>query len=772
MRNRFVLLSWFCVFCCPSVVSAVDVFEGAAWIRDPVFRGERVLGVFDAHRSKEKSTRLKAVHTYFRKQIELPSAPTKALLWISGDDYYKFYVNGRFVEQGPEPAYPSVQPYYRLDVTRQLVEGENCLAAHVYYHGLATRAFNSADNRSGLVLKLELSFADGSKRTVATDGTWKCLQSKAFPHDRVFGYATQFNENIDMRQVPVGWRRPGFDVSAWQEPLVERQDHRFVESATPPLQHWRADPVVLKEKATGRYFIDFGAEVVGHARIRVRGQEGHVMTVWHGEELLAPGDPGYAPLTVRHAMRCNCDYEDKVTLSGGDDLIEFYDYRGFRYVELIDAPGRPDIWVDVRHHRFDEGASSFNSSSDVLNGIWKISKRGVQMGCQGVIVDCPTREKGQYTGDTYMTAVSQLLLTADPTLIRAALRNYHLSQQFDEGMLCVAPGGFHQELAEWSLLWPVMLEYYYRITGDRQFVVEMLDAAALDQLMGWFAELEDNLGLLVGVDRRKWVVVDWPANLRGGYDYEATKNGVNTVINAFYYGALRSAARLMREVGRDGAAYDRRADRLRTAVNRELLDSNRGLYIDGIHPDGTRSPKTTLHASSFPLHFGLVPEDNLGDVIGLIRRKRLDCGLYGAPYLIMGLYQAGQSELAYDLLTCKDKHSWHEMLRNGATTTMEAWAPELKWNTSWCHPACATPIWLIVEGLMGLTPDEPGWRSIRVTPHIPEDLRHLEIRLPIPAGSMTARYEKGIGYTLTVPESIDVVDETPAAMRLVVRRSE
>ena len=772
MRYSILLLTLLCLSCATVMPSAADVFEGAEWIRDPAFRGEKVLGVFDAHGSKEKATRLKAVHTYFRKQIDLPSAPTSALLWISGDDYYKFYINGQFVEQGPEPSYPFAHAYYRLDVKRYLSKGDNCLAAHVYYHGLATRAFNSADNRSGLVLKLELSFADGSERTVITDGTWTCLTSKTLPYDRTFGYATQFNENIDMLQEPVGWRGPGFDDSMWQKALVERQDHRFVEAPTPPLEHWRADPVVFKEKSPGRYFIDFGAEIVGHTRIRVQGSAGHVMTVWHGEELLAPGDKGYAPQTVRHAMRCNCDYEDKIALSGNDDLIEFFDYRGFRYIELIDAPGRPEVWVDVRHHPFDEKASSFQSSSQVLNDIWTMCKRGVQMGCQGVIVDCPTREKGQYTGDTYMTAVSQLLLTADPTLTKAALLDYHYSQRFDKGMLCVAPGGFRQELAEWSLLWPVMLEYYYQMTGDRQFVVEMIDAGALDDLMGWFAQLETDDGLLAGMDHHKWVLVDWPANLRGGYDYENTKNGVNTVINAFYYGSLRSAARLMHDAGRDGSVYDRRADRLRAIINTKLLDSDKGLYIDGIHADGRRSVKTTLHASSFPLHFGVVPEANVNNVVELIRRERLNCGLYGAPYMIMGLYRAGQADLAYDLLTCRDKHSWHEMLRNGATTTMEAWAPELKWNTSWCHPACATPIWLVVEGLMGLTPARPGWKSVRVAPHIPESLARLEIRLPISAGSMTARYEKGVGYTLTVPEGINVVDETPATIPLVVRRSE
>ena len=770
MRHQILLLTLICLFCSVVAQSVAGVLDDAAWIRDPVFQDAKVLRVFDSYESKEKATRLKAVHTYFRKQIELPSKPTSALLWISGDDYYKFSINGQFVEQGPEPSYPFAQSYYRLDVTRFLAKGDNCLAAHVYYHGLATRAFNSADNRSGLILKLELTFADGSKQTVTSDRTWRCMTSKAFPHDRVFGYATQFNENIDMRQEPVGWRRPGFDDSAWQEPMVERQDHLFVESPTRPLEHWRADPVVFTEKAPGRYFIDFGTEIVGHARIRVKGPAGHVMTVWHGEELLAPGDKGYAPRTVRHAMRCNCDYEDTITLSGRDDQVEFYDYRGFRYVELIDAPAMPEVWVDVRHYPFDAKASRFESSSQVLNDIWRICKRGVQMGCQGVIVDCPTREKGQYTGDTYMTAVSQLLLTADPTLTRAALRNYHYSQRFDKGMLCVAPGGFRQELAEWSLLWPVMLDYYYQATGDRDFLVEMLDAGALQELMDWFAQLENEDGLLAGVESRKWVLVDWPANLRGGYDYEATKDGVNTVINAFYYGSLRSAARLMRDAGRDGSDYEQRAARLRTAVNSKLLSQDRGLYLDGIHADGRLSAKTTLHASSFALHFDLVPEANVPGVVELIRHERLNCGLYGAPYVLMGLYRAGQADLAYELLTCKDKHSWHEMVRNGATTTMEAWAPELKWNTSWCHPACATPIWLIVEGLMGLAPASPGWKSLRVAPNIPKDLERLEVRLPIPSGSMTARYEKGVGYTLIVPKGVEVLDETPPEISVRVER--
>ncbi len=140
-----------------------------------------------------------------------------------------------------------------------------------------------------------------------------------------------------------------------------------------------------------------------------------------------------------------------------------------------------------------------------------------------------------------------------------------------------------------------------------------------------------------------------------------------------------------------------------------------------------------------------------------VRRKRLDCGLFAASFVIEGCYRAGQGELAYDLITSKDKHSWHEMLKAGATTPLEAWAPELKWNTNWCQPACATPIYLITTYLMGLEPAEPGWKAIRVTPQIPKTLDHVELTIPIPAGSVTAKYTKSHGYHLTVPAGTHVV---------------
>ena len=102
---------------------------------------------------------------------------------------------------------------------------------------------------------------------------------------------------------------------------------------------------------------------------------------------------------------------------------------------------------------------------------------------------------------------------------------------------------------------------------------------------------------------------------------------------------------------------------------------------------------------------------------------------------------------------------------------MEAWAPELKWNTSWCHPAGGTPVWLMVERLMGLLPAAPGFRTLRVAPQLPQDLEWIEVRFPTVSGPVAARYENGKGYRLTVPEGMRVIDGTPDSIQLTVVRA-
>lgn len=739
-------------------IAAGNVFDGAAWLRDPVFEGTTVINLL--HREGERVPDLSGpnnVHTLFRKEIFLKAAPASATLAITGDDYFKFYCNGQFCFQGPEPGYHFAYPFFWADVTGFLKQGDNCLAAHVFYQGLLNRVWNSADNRSGFMLALDVHYEDGTSDRFVTDDTWRCYQLKAFPGEETTGYKTQFLENIDMRLIPVGWQNGGFDDSQWLSPLSGMQDHEFVRQVTPPLQITKYIPRATTKVEDGHYLYDFGEEIVGHTRIRIKGEAGHVITVRHGEELLESGG-------VRFDMRANCRYEEFPILSGNEEIIEFYDYRSFRYMEILNAPNVPEVWVDVRHHPFNDDAVSFTSSSKLLEDIWMICRNGVKMGSQGGFLDCPSREKGQYLGDAVITARSHLWLTADPTLTRKAVMDFANSRYIDEGIMAVAPGSFMQEIAEYSLQFPLMVLNYYRMSGDKtvaQFAVDEVYGGLFD----YFAQFENKQGLLAGLDKKKnkWVLVDWPENLRDDYDYDYSLKKGNTVVNAFYYGALRAAAELQRLLGGSGVRYDTRADRLALSFAEHLVNPETGLYVDA--PDSDHS---SLHANAIPLAFGLTEGADKDRMITHIREKRLSCGVYIASYVIEGLFKAGAADLAFDLITSTDEHSWHEMLKHGATTCMEAWGPDQKWNTSWLHPWSSSPIYLIAEYVMGLSPGEPGWRRIRVAPAAISNLPDMTLRVPLPQGEITATYTAKEGFTYMTPADVPIDLVSPEGVPLKV----
>lgn len=753
------LLGWMIVLAAaPQDVSA-EAFNGAAWVRDPAFKGVPLVEVF--HREKSPKPALagpKNVHTLFRKDIELRDKPVKAVLTISGDDYYKFYVNGDFVAQGPEGGYPTAYPYYWLEIATFLDAGPNCLAAHVFYQGLYNRVWVSGDNRSGFIMTLDVTYPGGAQERFSTDALWRCHTLESFSGEETIGYQTQFLEHIDMRRYPKGWRDPGFDDSAWAAPLAERQDHVFVPQITPPLQHRTLRPALTKKVKEGRYFYDFGTEIVGHTRVRIQGPEGHTLTVRHGEELLED-------CAVRFKMRANCVYEERPVLSGESDLIEFYDYRAFRYMEILDAPAEPEVWVDVRHHPFDPEKSSLRSSDSLLEGIWTICRNGVQMGSQGGFLDCPSREKGQYLGDAVIAARAHLWLTGDPSLTKKCLDDFAQSRFIHEGLMGVAPCAFSQEIAEYSLQWPLMLQEYYRFTGDSAFVAAMVDAV-FPGLFRYYASFENEAGLIENMTE-KWIVVDWPANMRDGYDYDYAADKANTLLNAFYYGALRAAAALCRELDRDGAAYDTRADRVAQGFAAHLVDPATGCYVDA--PGSSHS---SLHANAVPLAFGLHAGANRAAMLNLIREKRLSCGVYIASYVIEACFRNGEGDLAYELITSKDERSWHEMLRHGATTCMEAWGPDQKRNASWCHPWSSSPIYLIAEYVMGLSPAAPGWGAVRVTPIKIANLPEITLTVPHPRGRITARHVPGKGYCFTLPPGVLAEAHAPEGVSIMIKHEQ
>jgi hypothetical protein len=127
-------------------------------------------------------------------------------------------------------------------------------------------------------------------------------------------------------------------------------------------------------------------------------------------------------------------------------------------------------------------------------------------------------------------------------------------------------------------------------------------------------------------------------------------------------------------------------------------------------------------------------------------------------FLLGGLFNEREDDFAFEMMTCKDEHSWHTMIAAGATACMEAWGPDQKWNTSFCHAWAAAPIPLLVEYVMGITPLKPGWDGVNFDPHTPQKLNSASLEVTTPRGPVSVSFRRlrdgEVRYELGMPEGM------------------
>lgn len=640
---------------------------------------------------EEQRSSLCNMHILFRASVSLQPKTEKVAFKISGDDYYKLYINGHYVSQGPAPSYPQNYYYNVPDIEKYLVEGENSIAVHLYYQGLINRVWNSGDNRCALGTCLTVNEKDVPLK-------WYYKVTEAFKGGTT-GYETQFLEDFDSRKWDENWKTFADFSNAYDEAVPAKwADYRLSEQPTRPLDVYEVTPTHIYESDSNgkcRLFADFGREITGSLILRAEGRGGSVVTIRSGEEL-----NNEALTSVKYEMRCNCTYEEKWTLREGGCTYENYDYKGFRYVELLfdETVEIKSVKALMRHYPFDEAYCKYEGHDEKLKAIFDLCKYTVKLGTQENYVDCPTREKSQYLGDAIITARAQAHLTGKTDMLRKCIDQFAQTSEVCEGLLAVAPGSFMQEIGDFSLLWSELLLTDYFFTKDKDFLRKFIPVA--EGILGHFSQYENEDGLLDCV-ADKWNLVDWPENLRDGYDFALTRpvvgKGCHNVINALYIGAMGNLIKLRKLAGVEGDFEEAAKLKEKTDLfNEYFLDSKTGLYRDSI-----TSGHSSLHSNAYPLYFGIVPDANVDRICGFIEDKGLNCGVFLSYFVLKGLTQSGKGNIAYKLLTNEGEHGWMNMLREGATSAYEAWGREQKWNTSLCHPWACGPISIILEDFDG-----------------------------------------------------------------------
>lgn len=114
----------------------------------------------------------------FRKKITLPTSPTKARLSITADSWYRLFVNGAWVNDGPCRSWHTHYQYDEIDLAPLLREGQNELRVIAKYWGTGT--FHTCPQQAGFLAQLDLNLSSGQTLTLPTDETWQVADLPAW----------------------------------------------------------------------------------------------------------------------------------------------------------------------------------------------------------------------------------------------------------------------------------------------------------------------------------------------------------------------------------------------------------------------------------------------------------------------------------------------------------------------------------------------------------------------------------------------------------------
>jgi hypothetical protein len=306
-------------------------------------------------------------------------------------------------------------------------------------------------------------------------------------------------------------------------------------------------------------------------------------------------------------------------------------------------------------------------------------------------VDCPTREKGQYLGDVSVAARAHAVLTGDTKMMKKAITDFCNSCFICEGMMAVSTSSLMQEIADYSLQFPAQVLWVYKVDGDLEFL-KFAEPYATKVYNYFLQYMRDDCLIEKVCD--KWNLVDWPANLRDGYDFPLTRpigEGVHNVLNAFWCGFLQAIDEIYRILG------------FKPTGKTELaIDSFIKCFYSedsGLFCDSAEHTHSAVHSNILPLLFGIGSNECHERIVKLIEKKGLSSmGVYMAYFALAALKKQGEYELAKKLIG--DHTCWLNMLSEGATTTFEAWGKEQKWNTSLFHPWATAPLIILSKNTL------------------------------------------------------------------------
>ena len=642
---------------------------------------------------------------YMRKSFMLEKNIKKAELCVSTAGEAEMYINGRRTDQEilSQGICEKYKEYRRLDVTPLLKKGKNAIGAVTGNGWLNSESHSEVYmNRNMLLAELTVTFEDESRIVIGTDDTWRLAFSPLTDNDLQLG--ERYDANLEIK----GWNLPEFDDSSWafdaqEESQVEIRP--YVERSYPGIKIVKLlkpfSCTVLQDKI---YLFDFGVNCAGRYRIVLRNTEkGQKIKINFCERLTPEGDfqtivygPVFYPADSfpgGKSAACLKNYDVYTCRGGLEEVYEpHFAFSGFRYIYVEGCTSKAqigDIVLTVMHNDIPKNGV-LQSSYAPINQLYDTVERTFWSNTFNGLMDCPTREKNFWTGDTQLF-IATACWYADCSQL--------LARWTDAGRkMCPGVYGWGDEtyIVPWTL---------YRFYRDK----EILRACygEILALARYRCETAVNYGL--------------PENPLSPFNDHLSPYGHNLIpeffASAFYCYMLRITAQIA-EILEDFKTADEFQQKLQPAIdefNRRYYSAEEEDYL----------PHTQA-GLVLPLAFGLVPFGREKRLAAKLNERILSCGGHldtgyvTTRYLMNVLCDYGYFDTAFMLLDRTEFPSWRYILNTGATTMTETWKGMLDedGSISMNHFALGSVVGWMFEYLAGIRFERssPGFRHIVLQP--------------------------------------------------------
>lgn len=706
---------------------------------------------------------------YFRKEFSANKKIKSATAFITAHGIYEAEINGKRVgDLYLTPGWTSYNKrlqYQVYDVTNLLNSGTNAIGVAIgngWYRGFLAWENNKDvyGKTLGLLLQLQIDYTDGTTENIISDNSWKSSTGPVLYTEIYHG------ETYDARAAKKGWSTPAYNDADWSG--VKEQNHSFANLIAtynePVKKHETFKPVKIFKTPKGEQVIDFGQNLVGWVIVKAKGKAGDKIIIQHAEVLDKTGNFYIDNL---RAAKATAQY----VLNSEEDVFEpSFTFYGFRYIKVegFSAELNPEDFTAVALYSAMKPSGEFTSSNALINQL----QHNIQWGQRGnfldVPTDCPQRdERLGWTGDAQAFSRTAAFNFGVNNFFSKWLKDV-AADQINGSVPFVVPnvlGAGSAGSAGWADAATIIPWNMYLAYGDKKILEDQYES-----MKAWVGFMEQNSSNYLW--NKGFHFGDWlfyrPFDDNDGRSAVTDKY---LIAQCFFVHSTELVIKAAKVLGKtdDIAKYTRLQKNTKDAFVKEYLTPN-GRLVSG-----------TQTAYVLALNFDMLPEPLRAQaaekLVDNIRSygNHLTTGFLGTPYLCHVLSRYGYTDIAYTLLMQETYPSWLYPVKMGATTIWERWdgikpdstfqTPGMNSFNHYAYGAIGDWMYRVVAGL-DTDEDNPGYKKIKIKPHIGGGLTHAAATLNTYYGKLHSGWKLDNGkliLEIEIPVNTTAIVFIPAA---------